>query len=314
MSTGPRTPRGKKVSSTNAVTHGCCSTKLLLQKEDEQEWQKLQQSWLDDYQPETKTFAELLLQTAEAEWLLRRNASQYNLLQNSLNENPLQWTEEDHRQIERFSRYRTTAERRFMRFRNAVELTRKNRALEAHRRKLLDLSVKQQNLADHKASKSSDAIQDLNSGPNSLTAEPWVPLDQIKPIPMLRQSVEVRVKDGKTKTTVHPSNEELIERSKIKNPPAELIYRTMHFCDGFPPEYEWVRNLGTWTSNAREQVLTPAQWLAAIDREQRNGTGHIGPVEQDTSETDETRTAEEPGTDDLSGPECEKEPEEDIDS
>jgi hypothetical protein len=313
MSTGPKTPAGKDTSSANAITHGSCSERLLLPGENKEEWNKLLESWFDDYRPQTKTFANLLVHTAEAEWLLRRNAKNYNELQNSLSENPLAWTEDDHKQLERFSRYRTTAERRFVRFRQAVEQTRKNLEIEAHRRSMLDLAfLKERNQTTGKTSKPSSVSQGSES--ETTASEPYVLLSEIKPIPSLRQSVEVRVKDGITKTTIHPSNEELIEKSKTKDPPAELIYRTIHFCDGFPPEYEWARNLGSWTSNAREQVFTPAQWLSAIERERQTGSGHIGPAEEEPSETNQTPTAEDSGTNALPGAEREKESEKNSDS
>ena len=144
MSTGPRNPDGKNRSSLNRLTHGCCSEALILPNEKEDDWLQLRQAWIDDYQPDNSTFLSLLVETARAEWFLRRKTREYQKLEQSLYQNygdSIDWSEEDHRAIERFTRYLTTAERRFHRHRNAVEQTRKNREMEAHRRRSLDLQL-----------------------------------------------------------------------------------------------------------------------------------------------------------------------------
>lgn len=291
MSTGPRTPNGKNQSSGNALTHGCCSEKFLLKGENEAQWLQLQQSWLDDYQPETATFANLLLDTANAEWLLRRVAGQYDAVQQSLNEDPLQWTEADHQRLERFSRYRTTAERRFMRFRQAVEQTRKNRELEAHRKKVLELTIlREEDPSPRKNSKVRPAAPEPEPEPaaSAPPAKPFDPFGEIKVTPCLRQSVDIRVENGTTTTVVQPSNDKLLEQSKTKNPPAEIVIRMLCFWNGFPPEYQWAINVGTFVSNVRQQVLTFAQWLTLIERERVSGTPHVLPLTESEDESDET--------------------------
>ena len=147
MSTGPRSPHGKSRSSQNRLAHGCCSESLILPNEKEDDWLQLRQAWIDDYQPDNSTFLSLLVETARAEWFLRRKTREYQKFEQSLYNNygdSIDWSEEDHRAVERFTRYLTTAERRFHRHRNAVEQTRKNRELEAHRRRSLDLQLAQE--------------------------------------------------------------------------------------------------------------------------------------------------------------------------
>ena len=55
---------------------------------------------------------------------------------------------------------------------------------------------------------------------------------------LLEQWVEVRVRDGKTTTTLYPSNEKLIARGQKMLPPPEYVYRRINFPEGIPPEYE----------------------------------------------------------------------------
>ncbi|HZQ54833.1 MAG TPA: hypothetical protein VFB14_21700 [Bryobacteraceae bacterium] len=135
-STGPTSPQGKEISSQNALKHGCCSNRLILADESEQEWRDLLQSWLDDYQPGTQTGRSLVAKAAEAEWFLLRMIRRHKEAEQRLtDEQPdiFLWTDEQHKLLERFLRYRTTAERSFTRALNNLERLRKNRIQEADR-------------------------------------------------------------------------------------------------------------------------------------------------------------------------------------
>src|SRR5438270_12553739 len=133
-STGPVTDEGKAISSQNARTHGCTSTQLLLPHEDPAEWEALQTAWLRDYSPDCDTFRELVLAAAIAQWFLRRNDKRLNEAEQFLyaEANPAAhlWYEEQHRLYECILRYRTAAERGFLRARAAVEQYRRSRFLE----------------------------------------------------------------------------------------------------------------------------------------------------------------------------------------
>jgi len=98
-------------------------------------------------------------------------------------------------------------------------------------------------------------------------------------IETLEQWVEVRVRDGKTETTLYPSNEELLKRKAKMDPPPDLVYRRLNFVNGVPEEYHWT----TYDPRRREngghgiQRMTPERWLETIELEKRMGTGHLGP-------------------------------------
>jgi hypothetical protein len=87
MSTGPKSPDGKSRSSQNRLSHGCCSEALILPNEKEEDWLQLRQAWIDDYQPDNPTFLSLLVETARAEWFLRRKTLQYQKFEQSLSKN-----------------------------------------------------------------------------------------------------------------------------------------------------------------------------------------------------------------------------------
>ncbi len=115
-STGPRTENGKAISSRNSTTHGCCSKQAIIQGESEEEFNQLLEDWLLDYQPEDSVQRSFVEQAVHAQWVLRRNTNRYNEFEQSLEaKSVLEWTEEDHKKFERFTRYKTTAERAFTR-------------------------------------------------------------------------------------------------------------------------------------------------------------------------------------------------------
>jgi hypothetical protein len=111
-STGPKTSSGKAVSSQNAIKHGCTSTRLLLPDENEAEWLALKARWLAEYQPDSPLYQDLVERAAQADWLLRRTAARYDEAEQQLwDTDPPGWSAEQHQVLERFLRYRTTAER-----------------------------------------------------------------------------------------------------------------------------------------------------------------------------------------------------------
>lgn len=294
MRTGPRTPEGKQSSSANSITHGCTSNKLILPDENEQDWEDLKQSWLDDYQPDTSSLRSLLLETAEAEWLLRRNARRYNQAEQSAYENygdAITWPEETHKQLERFNRYRTTAERRFHRFQQAVELFRKNRIAESLSRERLRLAAQKEERqqethdawrADRNENRDRQLAEEVERNKPSLIEQYYAARKDFKPVPNLVQYVNVRVVNDQTVTRQHPSNEALIEKSKTMDPPPQKIFRELFLHPGLDiVEYEWaVRDL-PGTSDCRSQEMTFRQWLRTIEREKQSGSSHVGPAEPD---------------------------------
>ncbi|MGH9584152.1 MAG: hypothetical protein ACRD4O_14585, partial [Bryobacteraceae bacterium] len=133
-STGPTSPEGKSNSSKNAVQHGCCSHILILRGESEADFNELKEGWLADYDPQTTPAFVLVLEAVKAHWLLLRTQRWCDRVQSSIceqQEDPLLWSEEQHKSIERFARYRTAAERSFHRAFNDLEQLRKSRHREA---------------------------------------------------------------------------------------------------------------------------------------------------------------------------------------
>jgi hypothetical protein len=287
FSTGPKSPEGKATSSQNATKHGCCSNKLILPDEDEQEWNDLKQGWMDDYNPHTHAARALVYDGAVAQWLLLRARRRYYEAEWSIYSeqcDPMKWTDTHHQKIERFTRYRTTAERAFTRALNNVERLRKNRLQEAdralrHEQRAAAIEARRH----HEIAK--PAKQNRPEKPPSTPAQQTFQgqnhAKKQRKIPILDQWVQVTVEDGQTVTRLFPPNEELIEQGQAMDPPPELVYRRLEFIGGIPPEYHWSSSSHPerfQTGGAGLQRMTVDTWLEVIEREKASGSGHIGPT------------------------------------
>ena len=291
-STGPTSREGKAVSSQNATKHVCCSNKLILPDEDEQEWKDLKQGWLDTYEPQTHGGLTLVCEVAMAQWLLLRARRRYNEAEQRVyaeQRDPLEWSEAQQKTIERFTRYRTTQERAFNRALSNVEGLRRSRSLEAARLRMAEHRAEQleckRRQADEKARVREQKTAEKMAAPSETRAERTFQGQSAKKkqrkIAVLEQWAQVTVEDGKTVTKLFPSNEKLIEEGKTMDPPPELVYRRFEFVGGVPPEYHWAAKSHPERferGGAGVQRMTVDTWLDVIDREATAGTGHIGPT------------------------------------
>jgi hypothetical protein len=275
----PSTPDGKSISCLNAVKHGCCSKTVILSGENEEEFNEIKDGWLADYDPQTAPALTLVLETVKAHWILLRTQRWYNHALSSIcQSDPALWTEEQHKTVERFTRYRTTAERAFHRHFNDLEQLRKSR-----------------NRETAAAPKQSRDRQEAESSPPPTppqTPPPPPPSRKealfhaqnakknLRKIQILDQWAEITIDEhGNTVTTLVPSNQELIKEGQAMDPPPELVYRRFNFVNGVPPEYHWVtpRPERRARGGMATQRMTVETWLETIDREAAAGTGHIGP-------------------------------------
>ena len=69
---GPVTAEGKATSARNAVRHGLAVSSLVLNNEDREKFNALIDSYIDEYQPATKTEMDLVEQMTASKWLLER--------------------------------------------------------------------------------------------------------------------------------------------------------------------------------------------------------------------------------------------------
>ena len=72
LSSGPRTPAGKRRASLNALTHGLTARTPVLPSEDPAAYESHCQQFRDEYQPATPTETQLVRELADTAWRLNR--------------------------------------------------------------------------------------------------------------------------------------------------------------------------------------------------------------------------------------------------
>jgi hypothetical protein len=107
---GPNTPDGKQASSQNAVKHSCCSSKRLVPGESAEEYERFWKMWIDRYGPDCDHDVYLIGLTVDAAWHMQRSERAFaNCEARLYKEQPdsTLWTDEQHKQWQRFHRYKT---------------------------------------------------------------------------------------------------------------------------------------------------------------------------------------------------------------
>jgi hypothetical protein len=276
-STGPTSPEGKARSSLNHLTHGCRSDKTVLPFEDPAEWEFTLQSWMQTYNPqahrpsagrcarldEDPTAATLVFETARAQWIFQRNQQRLDETESGLPPDAIEWTEDDIKRYNNFSRYKTAAERSFYRAFNTLEAYYKRQAGKAaavEKARAQMAKIQMQWLREKAAV----------AAKNQLCARQWVEV--------------VTNRAGECITTVAPSNAEIAEHlaaraSRDDDPRPLFVTRFVSFINGVPPAYEWLQpnDIQRCKSVMGVQQFTHTDWLRQTEAETLAGTGHLQP-------------------------------------
>jgi hypothetical protein len=236
----PEEPKPRTKTPLNTLQHGCRSQQLLLPHEDPNEWFKMRDMYIAEYDPQTPFMSELVDEAVRTHWILKRNQTNLYRVQVDLPEDVREWTPEDHHQIALFTRYQTAAERSF------------NRALARLRAYHKD----QQKNEEVKAPKPEKAPKQGNNEPE-----------------IYEQWVEVRRIDNKPVTQFYPSNEELEKRIETAKRKPTLVYRRLFFPDGVPSVYQWTRpRKGQATNGGMAIQRMPTEtWLGLREKERQSG-------------------------------------------
>jgi hypothetical protein len=229
------------LTSLNTIKHGCRSKQLLLPHEDPNEWIKMREMYMEEFQPKTALMEKLVEDTVKANWLLQRNQHHLHVVQVDLNPDPRMWSDHDHHQIALFTRYQTAAERTY------------NRAMAI----LQSYQKVQQKREDVKTPKAPKAPK------KEVAEEPVV----------VEQWVEVRKLENKVVTEFFPPNEELERMIEESDPKPALVYRRLFFPDGVPDLYQWTRPRKGQAANGglAIQRMTRETWLSLREKERQTG-------------------------------------------
>lgn len=300
--TGPTSTKGKNVSRANSTKHGgCCSSILILPNEDPADFEKIAQDWKSHFEPDGVEEEALVDALILNDWSYRRARRNFFEAEAAAaagsGPNPVNWSPEQQHHVALMQRYKTAAERAFYRSLNALRALRKDlmnenlkllKSLQNEKSLQAEIEQLQAQLRtpEARAAKKENAkTAAAQASEAAKTPAQRLFRGQLNPkkrrkVPVLDQWVEVEVIDGKTVTTLYPSNENLIKRGQAMLPPPELVYRRMNFIGGVPSEYFWTtadpvtRNYGGQGIQRMEVDV----WLQVIEKEKLSATGHIGPT------------------------------------
>jgi hypothetical protein len=303
--TGPKTPEGKANSSQNARKHGMRSRKLIVGDERQEDYDRLAAGWRAEFEPEGQAGESLIERVILGDWFLQRAEGAYMDAEAELAETPaLGRTAEQHAQVQLYLRYKTAHERSFYRAFYALRGLRKDKWREE-----LDLMRVREVVRQEARTQVRQAAQEVReeaaarslAAPKkagSVKAEGARAVEEsrgkalfkgqnhpkkMRKVAVLDQWIEVEIQDGKTVTKLYPSNAGLIEAGQAMDPPPDLVYRRLNFPHGIPEEYLWAAGTGASAERRARggmgtQRMTVDTWLDVIDREEANGTGHVGPT------------------------------------
>jgi hypothetical protein len=233
--------------------------KLILPGENQSDFDQLSAGWRADYASSTQAARTLLEEVIINQWLMLRAKRRYTMFDASLGgTDPAGWTEEQHKQLERMTRYRTSAERTFYRSFKALE------------------SLKKVSEPQAPAPR------------NTATSPP--PAKKKDKRNALHQWVEVESAGHETITTLSPPNEELLKQAGERKPTPDYVLRRIHFPGRVPEEYAWTggsenqRALGGHGT----QRMTRQIWLEVLEKEKLRTDGHIGPTGHPNLSDEET--------------------------
>jgi hypothetical protein len=236
-------PESRTHTSLNAIKHGCRSRQLLLPHEDPNDWIRLREVYVAEFDPRTPWMEQLLEEAVRNHWFLQRNQRNLHFAQVDLPEDPRFWNAEDHHQLALFTRYQTTAERAY------------HRALARLR-------------SYHKDQLAARVRQDKSEVPKA--TQP--PKKEPEPV-VIEQWVEVRKIENRPITQFHPSNDELEERLKTTQPTPQFVHRRIFFPEGVPSQYQWTRPRKSHVTNGglAIQRMTVETWLSLREIERKTG-------------------------------------------
>ena len=126
---GPKTEEGKARSSRNAIRHGVLAhNTIILPGEQQSDYEEMFSGWVNEFQPAGYAEERLVKLLIRNDWALQRAMRAHDEAEAAVfGQDPKEWSEEERAHLQNLQRYKTTAERSFLRFWNATQGLRKNR-------------------------------------------------------------------------------------------------------------------------------------------------------------------------------------------
>jgi hypothetical protein len=236
----------------------------VLSPEEREERARVFASWFSRYAPADECERGLVTDVAESDWTKRRVVTQFTRLEPRLYAvDPWDWSEEEHKQFDRFLRYKTSAERAFTRALRTLEQQRKI-WMQEEREQAQRVEVKRMEEEEEKRPKEVSLDEQIA---------------KLKRPPGIFQMVQVQTEEGRTVTWAHPTKDTLLQQLELKGPET-TVFRTFEFPQGVPPEYEWVAIAPEERTTAKgrySETLSAAEWMRAIAQDEARNDEHVGP-------------------------------------
>lgn len=235
-------PPKAQYTSLSTIKHGGRSEQLLLKREDPNQFLDLHETYMQEFDPQSKFLQELLDQAVRMHWFFLRAQHNLGVTEAGLPEDPREWNADHHHQLALFMRYQTAAERGYHR---ALA-----RLRSYHKDQLKAQSQPPKVAKERKESKPAET-------------EPEV----------IEQWIEVRITPNGVVTEFYPSNDELEQLIENCVPKPELVYRRLSFPDGVPALYQWTRPRTGQAVNGglAIQRMTLDIWRGLRDQERASG-------------------------------------------
>ncbi len=237
------------------------SAEIVLPDESQSEWNQLVKDWLDAYKPQDALTRSLVLRAASADWILRRNQTRYNQIEQSLYSKQPDSTEWDTKQVgflDKILRHRSAAERSFYQARTAIE-------------KLRSHVPASREVAQHSR---------VLPSPSAHATEPNLEAAKPRPQGAIIQCVTVQVINGKTFTLYQPRNEYFQRMIEGAREPKPIVKRALYFLHGVPDEYSWVSDCENHDGTSHFTFERSCQEaLSDLAREQAEKSMHVLPIQ-----------------------------------
>ena len=127
----------------NATRHGCCALEILiLPTEKITDFEALEIAWFHAYKIDDEAAAHLIDLLVAADWLHQRSVRTLAEVEAKIfaaEPDPLLWTDNHHKALTRFQRYRTANQNAFNKARKAIDDYVKTRTTESHQAERLTI-------------------------------------------------------------------------------------------------------------------------------------------------------------------------------
>jgi hypothetical protein len=281
------------ISSLNSLSHGGASETLFIPGENPADYYRELDEAFTTHQPSTAQDAHIVTESVHARWLLSRRHRTHNRYQATLHTeipDPSNWSNEQLHRINLMDRYKTQAERAFRRSLSNLQSIRKEAFAQERWREHLKLAIEKTDLQRQKFEHAKEKADRVSRAEEAIDAKfrqvqeagekmraDNAPLQSHERYggSVIVQRAYISLDRGATFIDeIIPSNDRvrkiIAERETYAEPPRYVV-RRFSFCDGIPPEYQFLIDAGfrrPFDDNFRvEHNMSFKKWALLAEKE-----------------------------------------------